>query len=77
MGDAPGAGALELLDRGAAPLTTARQFRNIEGEIPNSVAICMRGRPLLSKSATASRLNSGVKSRLIFVIEHLSAPAGA
>ena len=30
-----------------------------EGEIPSSVAICIRGRPLLSNRAIASRLNSG------------------
>ena len=78
MGEALGDGVLvPALDRGGPPFTTARQLRSMEGEIPNSVAICMRGRPLLSKSATASRLNSGVKSRLVFVIKHLSTPVGA
>ena len=78
MGEALDVGVLlPALDRGGPSFTTARQLRSMEGEIPSSVAICMRGRPLLSKSATASRLNSGVKSRLVFVIEHLPTPAGA
>lgn len=68
---------LPALDRGGTPFTTARQLRSMDGEIPSSVALRMRGRPLLSKSATASRLNSGVKSRLVSVIEHLPTPAGA
>ena len=55
----------------------ARQFRSIDGWIPSSAAICICGRPLLSSSATASRLNSGVNSRLVFVIRHRSAPKGA
>jgi len=72
-----GNGVGAALDRGDAPWARARQLRSIEGEIPSSVAICMVGRPLLSSSATASRLNSGVNSRLAFVIKHLPAPAGA
>lgn len=64
-----------VLDRAGPPFTTARQLRSIEGEIPNSVPICIKGRPLPSSRATAWRLNSGVKSRLVF--EHPPAPAGA
>jgi hypothetical protein len=56
--------------------TTARQFRNIDGEIPTSLATCISGRPLLSSRATASRLNSGENSRLVFGIAHLHALAG-
>jgi hypothetical protein len=78
MGPAVGDGVLlPALDRGGPPFPIARQLRSMEGEIPSSVAICMRGRPLLSRSATASRLNSGVKSRLVFVIKHLPTPSGA
>ena len=78
MGKALGDGVLApALDRGGPPFTTARQLRSIEGEIPNSVAIRIKGRPLLSKRATASRLNSGVKSRLVFAIEHPPSPSGA
>lgn len=67
----------QLSTAGWPPCTTLRQLRSIEGEIPSSVAICIRGRPLLSSRATASRLNSGVNSRLVLVIKHLPAPAGA
>jgi hypothetical protein len=47
--------------RGATPWATARQLLSMQGEIPSSVAIWIRGRLLLSSSATTSRLNSGVK----------------
>jgi hypothetical protein len=56
------------LERTIPPQTAARQFRNIDGEMPNSVATCISGRPLLSSSATASRLNSGENSLLVFAI---------
>lgn len=59
------------LDRAFPPRTTVRQFRNIDGEMPTSVATCISGRPLLSRRATASRLNSGENSRLVFAIIHL------
>lgn len=39
--------------------------------IPSSAVNCSCGVPLLSSGATTSRLNSGVNSRLVFVIEHL------
>jgi hypothetical protein len=64
------------LDLGVPPRTAARQFRNIEGEMPTSVATCINGRPLLSSSATASRLNSGENSLLVFGIKHLHALTG-
>jgi hypothetical protein len=57
------------LDRIVPPRTIARQFRNIDGEMPTSVATCISGRPLLSSRATASRLNSGVNSLLVFGID--------
>jgi len=59
------------LDPAVPPRTAARQFRNIDGEMPTSLATCIKGRPLLSSSATASRLNSGENSLLVFGIEHL------
>ena len=64
------------LDRAVPPRTTARQVRNTDGEIPTSAATCISGRPLLSSSATASRLNSGENSLLDFGIEHLHALTG-
>ena len=59
--------------RALPPRTTVRQFRSIDGEIPTSVATCISGRPLLSSSATVSRLNSGENSLLVFGIAHLHA----
>ena len=56
------------LDRTVPPRTAARQFRNIDGEMPNPVATCISGRPLLSNRATASHLNSGENSLLVFGI---------
>jgi hypothetical protein len=50
------------LVRGAAPWAMARQLLSMQGEIPSSVAIWIRGRPLLSRSATASRLNPASSS---------------
>jgi hypothetical protein len=41
------------------------------------LAICVCGRPLLSRRATASRLNSGVNSRRVLAIKHLPRPQGA
>ena len=67
-GNAPGC------DRAAAPRRIARHCLSIEGWIPSSAAICICGRPLLSNSATASRLNSGVNSRLVFAIRSPSSP---
>jgi hypothetical protein len=63
-------------DRVLPPRTTARQFRNIDGEMPTSVATCISGRPLLSSRATVSRLNSGENSLLVFGIAHLHALTG-
>ena len=37
-----------------------RQLRSIDGAMPSSPAICVSGRPLLTSSATASRLKSSV-----------------
>ena len=74
IGDRPGDAAAR--DRAAPPRTTVRQLRNIDGEIPTSVATCINGRPLLSSSATASRLNSGENSLLVFGIDHLLALTG-
>ena len=37
-----------------------RQLRSIDGAMPSSPAICVSGRPLLIRSATASRLKSSV-----------------
>lgn len=42
------------------PPSRPRQLRSIDGAIPNSPAICVNGRPLLTSSATASPLNSSV-----------------
>ena len=56
------------LDRAVPSRTTARQLRNIDREIPTSAATCIKGRPPLSNSATASRLNSGENSLLVFAI---------
>jgi hypothetical protein len=42
------------------PSLRLRQLRSIEGEMPNSLAICSNGRPLLANNAIASRLNSSV-----------------
>ena len=44
--------------------------------MPTSVATCISGRPLLSSKATASRLNSGENSLLVFAIKHLHALTG-
>ena len=49
--DVPGRG------RGAAPFRAARHCLSMEGWIPGSAATCSSGQPLLSNSATASRLN--------------------
>ena len=62
-----------VLDRGVPARTAARQFRNMDGEMPTSVATCINGLSLLSSRATASRLNSGENSLLVFGIEHLHA----
>ena len=70
-GNAPGCG------REANPFKLARHCLSIDGWIPSSAAICICGRPLLSSSATASRLNSGVNSRLAFAIQHHPYPHGA
>ena len=67
-GDAPGCG------REVTPFKLARHCLNIDGWIPSSAAICICGRPLLSSSATASRLNSGVNSRLALAIQHHPRP---
>ena len=64
-------------ERGGCPWATRRQFRSTEAWRPNSRATCSSGRPLPSSRATASRLNSSVKDRLVFVIRHLPAPLGA
>jgi hypothetical protein len=72
-GETIGVVDLELL---VPPRTRARQFRNIDGEIPTSVATCISGRPLLSSRTTASRLNSGENSLLVFAIAHLHALTG-
>jgi len=74
IGDRPGDVAAR--DRAIPPRTTVRQFRNIDGEIPTSLATCINGRPQLSSSATASRLNSGENSLLVFGIDHLHALTG-
>ena len=74
IGDRPGGAAAR--DRAVPQRTTVRQFRNIDGEIPTSVATCINGRPLLSSSATASRLNSGENSLLVFGLDHLLALTG-
>ena len=58
------------------PPITNRQLRNIDGEIPTSVATCINGRPLLSSRATVSCLNSGENSLLVFAIAHLHALSG-
>ena len=63
-------------DRAVPPRTTVRQFRSIDGEIPTLVATCINGQPLLSSSATASRLRSGENSLLIFVTNHPHALTG-
>ena len=73
IGEAPGVAAL---DRAVPPCAAARQFRSIEGEMPTSVATCISGLSPLSSRATASRLNSGENSRLVFGIEHLHALTG-
>ncbi len=67
-----GTPAATARERAAPVWMDARQFRSIDGEMPTSVATCINGRPLLSSSATASRLNSGANSRLVLVIKHLS-----
>ena len=59
------------------PISAERHCLSMDGWIPSSAAICICGRPLLSKSATASRLNSGVNSRLVLPIKHLRRPQGA
>src|ERR1700722_1802404 len=64
-----GAPAATARERAALVWMAARQFRTIDGEMPTSVATCIKGRPLLSSSATASRLNSGANSRLDLVIQ--------
>ena len=55
-------------------ISTVRHWRSMEGWIPSSAAICICDRPLLSRRATASRLNSGVNSRRVFAIKHLPRP---
>ncbi|RYI35570.1 MAG: EAL domain-containing protein [Acetobacteraceae bacterium] len=50
------------------PWPRTRQFRSIEGWIPNSFATCISGRPLLCSSNTASRLNSSVNSRRVLLV---------
>ena len=53
-----------VLGRNAGPAfrppLRPRQLRSIDGAMPSSVAICVNGRPLPARSATASRLNSSV-----------------
>ena len=71
-----GTPSVATLDRVAPSRTTARQFRSIDGEIPTSIATYVRSRPLVSSNATASRLNSGENSRLVFAIAHLHALTG-
>jgi hypothetical protein len=73
-GDNPGEDVTPA--RALPPRTATRQFRSIDGEIPTSVATCISGRPLLSSSATVSRLNSGENSLLVFGIAHLHALTG-
>ena len=64
-----------LAERAAPVWMATRQFRGIDGEMPTSVATCINGRPLLSSSATASRLNSGANSRLVLDIQTPSRPS--
>ena len=45
-------------DRMFPPRATARQFRNIDGEMPTSVAACFSRQPMVARRATVSRLNS-------------------
>src|SRR5450756_1635405 len=47
------------------PFTVLRQLRSIEGWIPNSIATWVSGRPLNTRSDTASRLNSSVNDRRV------------
>ena len=65
-----GTPAATARERAAPVWMAARQFRSIDGEMPTSVATCINGRPLFSRSATASRLNSGENSRLVSVIQN-------
>ena len=58
-GGTPGTAAL---DRIMPSRTTARQVRNIDGEIPTSIATCISGRPLVSNNATTS--HRGVSGNL-------------
>ena len=58
----------------SAPCATASAWRVGSRVRPRSASV---GRPLLSSRATASRLNSGVNSRLVFAIKHLPRPQGA
>lgn len=78
IGGGQGAAACLTGSRGGPPVPECRrrQLRSIEGWIPGSFATCSSVRPLLSSSATASRLNSSVKKRRFLVIVHLSAPSG-
>jgi len=62
---------------GEPPISAERHCLSIEGWIPSSAAICICGRPLLSRRATASRLNAGVNSRRVLAIKHLPRPQGA
>ena len=58
----------------AVPFKVLRHCLSMDGWIPSSAAICICGRRLVSSSATASRLNSGVNSRLVFEIQHHPRP---
>lgn len=73
IGKIPGVAAL---GRAIPPCTAICQFRNIDGEMPTSLATCINGRPLLSSRATASRLNSAENPRLVLVIQHSHALTG-
>ena len=70
-------GVVTVVVGGMVPLAAPRQLRRMEGWMPSSAATCISGRPLLSSRATASRLNSSVNIRRVFVIQHLLAPGGA
>jgi MFS family permease len=68
-------GAAGLAGGAPPPCCLRCQRRSIVGTIPNSAAISVCGRPLVSHSATASRLNSFVKRR--FVVLAIKTPPGS
>src|SRR5438067_2126485 len=67
-GPAVAVGAPGLAGGFTALLKAPRQLRSSDGWMPSSDATCVSGRPLDPSRDTASRLNSSVNARRVFVV---------